>query len=42
MQHDSFDKPHFEIFRVPISTIVSLNQVRRFEQNEHCIVGVPI
>ena len=41
MQNDNIDKIHFEMFCVPIWTSVPLNEDRKLEQNEHCIVRVP-
>ena len=42
MQDDNIDDLHFEIFRVPIWTSVSPDEVRKLERNEHCIVRFPI
>ena len=42
MQDALIDERPFEKIRVPIRTIVPLNEDRKLEQNEHCIVRVPI
>ena len=42
VQDNSIDNLHFKVIFVPIWTSVPLNEDRKLEQNEHCIVRAPI